>query len=57
MNPLGYAVLELLKAIAEWGQKHRQPIEDDEASLTNVTLRDTRVEAKMARNITDIQVK
>jgi DNA-binding HxlR family transcriptional regulator len=39
VNPLGYAVLELLKAIAEWGDKHRQPIEDDKASLTNVPPR------------------
>lgn len=37
VNPLGYAVLELLKAIAEWGDKHRQSIEDDEVSLPNVT--------------------
>lgn len=38
VNPLGYAVLELLKAIAEWGNKHRQSIGDD-VSLTNVTPR------------------
>jgi DNA-binding HxlR family transcriptional regulator len=37
VNPLGYAVLELLKAIAEWGGKHRQSIEDREVSLPNVT--------------------
>ena len=39
VNPLGYAVLELLKAIAEWGDKHCQPFEDDEVSLTNVKPR------------------
>jgi hypothetical protein len=39
VNPLGYAVLELLKAIAEWGDKHCQPFEDDEVSLTKVKPR------------------
>jgi DNA-binding HxlR family transcriptional regulator len=32
-TPLGYAVLELLKGIAEWGDKRRQQIEEDEVRL------------------------
>jgi DNA-binding HxlR family transcriptional regulator len=46
VSPLGYAVLELLKAIAEWGDKHRPPTEDGEVSLANVRSRT----AVMARN-------
>jgi DNA-binding HxlR family transcriptional regulator len=39
-NPLGYAVLDLLQAVAEWGDRHcRQikgrEIKDDEMSLAS----------------------
>jgi DNA-binding HxlR family transcriptional regulator len=56
VNPLGYAVLELLKAIAQWGDKHRLSIEDNKVRITNVTPRG-RLEAMMARTQTGIRVK
>lgn len=56
VNPLGYAVLELLKAIAEWGDKHRPSIEDDKVRITNVTPRG-RLEAMIARTQIGTRVK
>ncbi|HEX5235031.1 MAG TPA: helix-turn-helix domain-containing protein [Silvibacterium sp.] len=56
VNPLGYAVLELLRAIAEWGDKHRLSIEDDKVRITNVTP-GGRLEAIIARTQIGTRVK
>jgi DNA-binding HxlR family transcriptional regulator len=34
-NPLGYAVLDLLQAVAEWGDRHCRQIKDDEAGCAS----------------------
>jgi len=34
-SPIGYSVLNLLKAIAEWGDRHHQQMKDDEIGIAS----------------------
>lgn len=34
-NPIGYAVLDLLKAIAEWGDRHYRQMKDHETGVAS----------------------